>query len=499
MTSVELMDLLAQVQRQKTETQSLEIKAAAVSYPTGLYDTLSSFSNQDDGGIILFGVDEKKGFEEVGVYDAQDLQKHVVEQCNQMEPKVRPLFTVLEKDNRIFVSAEIPGLDVAERPCFYSGRGRLIGSYVRVGDADEHMTEYEIYSYEAFRKKYQDDIRPAERATMRSLDAAAVGDYLLKVKLDRPRLAQLDDQQIMELMGLTREGVPTVAAVMLFGAYPQAYFPQLCVTAIAVPGTQVGELGSEGERFLDNRRIEGTLTQMLDEAIAFVRKNTKSKTIVDEQSGKRVDKSDYPMTAVREAILNALIHRDYSIHTEGMPIQLILFEDRFELINPGGLYGRLRLDQLGKIQPDTRNPVLAVAMEILKQTENRYSGIPTIYRELALANMAEPEFLDRQGSFTVRFYLYNHVNVDHYVPRQPPVGVSNLDQLSAAEHALLAFCDTPRTRQEIADFLKIKTVTHAIKYHVMPLVERKLIALKYPDRPRSPKQEYTAAQKTNKQ
>ena len=167
---------------------------------------------------------------------------------------------------------------------------------------------------------------------MRSLDAAAVGDYLLKLKLDRPHLAQLDDQQIMELMGLTRDGVPTVAAVMLFGAYPQAYFPQLCVTAIAVPGTQVGELGTEGERFLDNRRIEGTLPQMLDEAIAFVRKNTKSKTIVDEQSGKRIDKSDYPMAAVREAILNALIHRDYSIHTEGMPIQLILFEDRFELI-----------------------------------------------------------------------------------------------------------------------------------------------------------------------
>lgn len=495
MTSVELQDLLIQVQRLKTETQSLEMKTAAEGYPTGLYDTLSSFSNQDDGGIILFGVDEKNGFEEVGVYDAQDLQKHVVEQCNQMEPKVRPLFTVLEKDGKIFVSAEIPGLDIVERPCFYSGRGRLKGSYVRVGDADEHMTEYEIYSYEAFRKKHQDDIRPVERATMRSLDAAAVGDYLLKLKLDRPHLAQLDDQQIMELMGLTRDGIPTVAALMLFGAYPQAYFPQLCVTAISVPGTQVGELGAEGERFLDNRRIEGNLTQMLDEAIAFVRKNTRFKTIVDEQSGKRMDKSDYPMTAVREAILNALVHRDYSIHTEGMPIQMILFEDRFEIINPGGLYGRLRLDQLGKVQPDTRNPVLAVAMEILKQTENRYSGIPTIYRELAAANMPEPEFSDRHGSFTVRFRLCSYVNAEHLTAKHNPMDVTNLIQVSAAEHALLEFCDTPRTRQEIADFLKIKTVTHAIKHHVMPLAERGLITLKYPDKPRSPKQEYTATKR----
>ncbi len=72
------------------------------------------------------------------------------------------------------------------------------------------------------------------------------------------------------------------------------------------------------------------------------------------------------MTAVREAILNALIHRDYSIHTEGMPIQLIIFEDRLELRSPGGLYGRLSIDQLGKVQPDTRNPVIAVTMEILR-------------------------------------------------------------------------------------------------------------------------------------
>lgn len=489
MTSVELFELLHQVQQLKTETQTIEIKAAAVSYPTGLYDTLSSFSNQDDGGIILFGLDEKSGFAEVGVYDAQDLQKHVVEQCNQMEPKVRPLFTVCEKDGKLFVSAEIPGLDVAERPCFYSGRGRLKGSYVRVGDADEHMTEYEIYSYEAFRRKYQDDIRPAERATLQSLDTALVEDYLLKLKLDRPHLSQLDNRRIMELMGITYNGVPTVSAVVLFGSYPQAYFPQLCITAISVPGTQIGELGQDGERFLDNRRIEGTLTQMLDEAIAFVRKNTKSKTIVDELTGKRVDKSDYPMTAVREAILNALIHRDYSVHTEGMPIQLILFEDRFEISNPGGLYGRLRVDQLGKVQPDTRNPVLAVAMEVLNQTENRYSGIPTIYRELAAANMPAPEFLDRQGGFTVRFRRR-----DNAAAALKSDG-ENLTVVPTPEESLLAFCETPRTRQEIAEFLGIKTVTHAIKHHVLPLVEKGHISLKYPDKPRSPKQEYRTVRK----
>lgn len=76
-----------------------------------------------------------------------------------MEPIVRPILTVVEKDGKTFAAAEIPGVDLAERPCYYKGKGRLKGSYTRIGDSDEPMTEYEIYSYEAYRKKYQDDIQ----------------------------------------------------------------------------------------------------------------------------------------------------------------------------------------------------------------------------------------------------------------------------------------------------------------------------------------------------
>ena len=377
MMPVELENLIDHVQVLKAETQTLELKAAAQGCPTRLYDTLSSFSNQDEGGTILFGVDEQAGFVPVGVYDAQDLMKHVTEQCGQMTPVIRPVFTTLLKDGKAFVSAEIPGIDVADRPCFYAGKGRLKGSYVRVGDADQPMTEYEIYSYEAFRRKYQDDVRPAEQAGRNTLSKDSLEQYLSKLKAGRPNLSKLKTEEICELVGLTREGVPTLAAVLLFNLFPQGYFPQLCVTAVSVPGTEVGQLGREGERFLDNRRIEGTLTEMLEDTLAFVRKNIRIKTIIDTETGKRADREDYPLTAVREAILNALIHRDYSLHTEGMPIQILLFEDRLEIKSPGGLYGRLRLDQLGKVQPDTRNPVLAVAMEVLGETENRYSGIPT--------------------------------------------------------------------------------------------------------------------------
>lgn len=187
------------------------------------------------------------------------------------------------------------------------------------------------------------------------------------------------------------------------------------------------------------------------------------------------------MVAVREAVLNALIHRDYSIHTEGMPIQLILFEDRFEIRSPGGLYGRLRIDQLGKVQPDTRNPVLAVAMETLHQTENRYSGIPTMRRELELAGMAEPEFKNERGTFVVCFRKKRPSLLENFVilPTQ----------------SILDFCEEPRTRQEIADFLHIKSVAYAIKTHVMPLVEQGELIQTIPEKPRSPKQQYVTAKK----
>lgn len=482
MTIEEFKEKLNLIQKMKCESQFLELKSAGKGCPKRLYDTLSSFSNQDDGGIIIFGVDEEHGYQESGVYDAQDLQKKINEQCLQMEPVVRPLLTVLEKDGKCFVAAEIPGMDLADRPCYYRGQGRIKGAFVRVGDSDEPMTAYEIYSYKAFRKKYQDDLREIPRASFASLNQETLKTYLEKIREGKPKLSRLPDEEICELMSITRNGEVTLSAVLLFSPYPQAYFPQLCITAVVVPGKELGETGILGERFLDNRRIEGTLPEMLDGAIQFVRKNMKIKTIIDPDTGKRTDHTDYPVEAVREAVLNALVHRDYSIHTEGMPIQVVMYEDRLEIRNPGGIYGRLRVDQLGKVQPDTRNPVLASALEILGVTENRYSGIPTMRRALAGAGLPEPVFQDTRGSFLVEFY------------KMREDGQEQPDRLTEEEKSLLIFCRTPRTRREICDYLGLSSTTYAIQRHVTPLVEKGFICLSIPEKPSSPRQLYFAAQ-----
>lgn len=478
MTAEEFIEKLNEIQKMKCESQILELKSAKLGCPRRLYDTLSSFSNQDDGGILIFGIDEENDYEESGVYDAQDLQKKINVQCLQMEPVVRPLFTVLEKDEKCFVAAEIPGVDLADRPCYYRGQGRIKGSFVRVGDSDEPMTEYEIYSYEAFRKKYQDDIREVSRATMGTLNQSILEKYILKLKDGKPNLAYLPDKEICELMSITRNGTITLNAVLLFSYYPQAYFPQLCITAVVVPGTEVGETGMMGERFLDNQRIEGSIPEMLEAAIGFVRKNMRTKTMIDSDTGRRQDRTDYPVTAVREAILNALVHRDYSIHTEGMPIQLLMFNDRLEIRNPGGIYGRIRIDQLGKMQPDTRNPVLATALEVLGVTENRYSGIPTIRRAMDEYGLRDPEFLEERGNFVVRFYK-----------EQKNAAVQELEQDEEVKNLIL-FCQTPRTRKEICDYLGLSSVTYAIQRHIMPLVEKGFIHLSIPEKPSSQKQLY---------
>ena len=469
-----LKKLINDVITKKAESQTIEIKSAEHGCPTRLFDTLSSFSNQDDGGIIIFGIDEKDNFAIKGVYDAQDLQKKVTEQCKQMEPAVRALFTMCEIGEKILVSAEIPGVDVSDRPVFYKGVGRIKGSYIRVGESDEPMSEYEIYSYEAFRKRIRDDIRIVEGAKIQLFDEKRMAEYLSRVKSERRNLADnVSDDEILELMGVTSDGTPTLAGLMTFSKYPQTYFPQLCITAVALPGTEMGETGTDGERFIDNKRITGAIPDMLEEAVEFVRTNSRTKTIIDD-NGKRVDKNEYPIKAVREAILNALVHRDYSIYTENTPIRIEMYRDRMEVTNSGGLYGKINIDALGKVHPETRNAALANMLELLNITENRYSGIPTMRREFLNAGLPAPNFLVIHGEFKV-------VMRNGY-----------LNNSGSMEDSILDFCEIPRSRAELIEFTG-KSRNYVVKQLIAPLVECGKLKLTIPDKPKSSNQKYVRA------
>lgn len=166
---------------------------------------------------------------------------------------------------------------------------------------------------------------------------------------------------------------------------------------------------------------------MHDDAVAFVKRNMKLRTVIDEATGKRKDVPEYPVIAIREIVMNALVHCDYSIYMDNCPITIKMFSDRIEIENPGGLY----VKTLGEYGADTRNPYLANALEIIGETENRYSGIPTIRNAMAAAHLKEPLFENVHVVFRVT--LFNEIVADE-----------NFDELA---QSVFEFCSVPRSRK----------------------------------------------------
>ncbi len=470
MQAKELINLIENIISLQTETNNIEFKKAKDGVPENLYDTFSSFSNTS-GGIIIFGVDEKNNYDICGITNPDIFQKRITEQSLMMEPKIRPIITICEYNGKIVASAEIPELDVFNKPCYYSGKGKMKGSYIRVGDADLPMTDYEIYSFDAFKYKTEDELRSKERIEKNIFNEISINAFLDKIISIKPNLINLDKDTILKMNGIVdKNDYPTVCGILNFGKYPQIFSPNLDIVAVRCSTNDYGVEDKNGIRFLDNKRLNGTISEMLKLAISFVINNIKKATRIND-SGIREDVLEYPIKAIREIILNALIHRDYSIHTENDPIRLTIFDDRIEISNPGGLYGRLSLDDLGKIHSDIRNPFIASVLETLEVTENRYSGIPTIYAEMKKAGLMEPKFESIRGTFKVTLYNSKKANIvnDDFVSK------------------IKTYCKTPRTKESLAKFFGYdeKHPAYFINSYVIPLIEQGILAYTIPNKPKS--------------
>lgn len=473
MQTKELINLIDNIVSLKTETNNIEFKKAKDGVPENLYDTFSSFSNTS-GGIIIFGVDEKNNYAICGITNPDIFQKKITEQSLMMEPQIRPIITICEYDGKIIASAEIPELDVFNKPCYYSGKGKMKGSYIRVGDADLPMTDYEIYSFDAFKYKTEDELRSKERIEKDIFNEISINSFLDKIISVKPNLINLDRDTILKMNGIIdKNNYPTVCGILNFGKYPQIFSPNLDIVAVRCSTNEYGVEDQNGIRFLDNKRLDGTISEMLKLAISFVINNIKKATRINDR-GIREDVLEYPIKAIREIILNSLIHRDYSIHTENEPIRLTIFDDRIEISNPGGLYGRLSLDELGKVHSDIRNPFIASILEILEVTENRYFGIPTIYAEMKKAGLMEPKFESVRGTFKVTLYNSKKTDIinDNFVSK------------------IKAYCKTPRTKESLAKFFGYdeKHPAYFINSYVIPLIEQGILAYAIPSKPRSKNQ-----------
>lgn len=331
-----------------------------------------------------------------------------------MEPPLRPLIRVHQFEDASLVVAEVPELEPTWKPCFYRGAGMTQGSYVRVADGDRKLTSYEVQMLLANRGQPRDDEEPVPGTSAADLEPRLVAGFLARLRQARPyAFGELDDDAALRRAKVlvstdTGECVLSVGGLLALGIDPQERFPQLMVTFVHYPKPEGADLDS-GERFIDNVVLEGPVPVMVRDALAALYRNMSRRAVVLGVG--REDTWEYPEAALREAVVNALVHRDLSGLSRGTQVQIEMYPDRLVVRNPGGLFGPVTIDELGEEGVSSaRNGTLLQILEDVPVTggtrtvcENRGSGIRTMVAALRRAGMSPPEFRDRISTFTVTF------------------------------------------------------------------------------------------------
>ena len=417
MDQQEALTWVETVQSGRSEGAEVEVKAAYQGLPTRLYETLSAFANRTGGGVVILGLDERRDFAVVGVGNPQQRLTVLGDQASRMKPLLRLDPVVIEVEGKSVIVFEVPECEYQHKPCYYGEAGMNSGSYIRVGNSNRRMTDYEIFTYVSSSEQPTFDREPVCDAAIEDLDRDLLEEYLSKIRREKPRLwgrLRLGEksftEQLRELNIVIRTNGtdhPTLAGLLVFGLWPQQYFPSLMITFVRYPGTEPGVKGPRGERFLDNRRIEGQLAEMADDAVQRLVANMRHGTLIEGVFHRTV--LEYPGEAAREAIVNAVAHRDYSSLAKGSQVRIEMYADRLVIITPGGLHGPVNEDNLEE-EIATRNQLLVRLLEETGLVENRGSGIPMMITAMREAHLEPPQFRDTRDSFRVIFK--NHTLLD---------------------------------------------------------------------------------------
>ncbi len=402
---METTALIARLRRLGMEPSDVEVKSGAGRLPTSTVETISAFSN-GAGGTLLLGIDEAAGFSPAAGFDPSAVRDALADACaNKLEPPCRASIEVEEFEGALIVRLDVPELDPVEKPCFVTARGAYGGSFIRGGDGDRRLSHYEVTQLLSNRTQPTFDREAVPGASVADLDAIMVEAYLARVRRRSPAFRRTENEQLLVRLGVLTpdtEGIlrPTVAGLLCLGDYPQQYFPQLFVSFVVLPGLRMGETAPDGRRFLDNETITGPIPAMVADAVATAIKNMRAGAIITGIG--REDRYDYPLDVIRELVVNALMHRDYSPAARGTQVQIELYPDRLVVMSPGGLFGPISVADLGSAEhPSTsRNQTLAALLADVELPgsrgealcENRGSGLLSVMAELRRVGMSPPEF-----------------------------------------------------------------------------------------------------------
>ncbi len=398
-----LRGLVAQIRRIGSDTTNIEVKAAAGGLPRTIGETLSAFQN-GGGGTVILGLAEESGFTPAPGFRATAIRDALAGLCHDgMEPPIHADIEIVALETAEVVVLDVPALEPLLRPSHLKRKGAYGGSFIRIGDGDRALTGYEVTQLLANRSQPLDDRELVPEATLDDLAPGAVEALLRRLRASAPRaFGAISGEKALVRAGVAAIGAdgvtrPTIAGLLCVGEYPQQFFPQLLVSFVALPGPTLGDTTADGTRFLDNAICVGTIPEMLDGVLAACRRNMRTAAVI--RGAGREDRHDYPVEVIRELVVNALLHRDYSAGARGTQVQVELFPDRLVVKSPGGLFGNVVPSQLGIEEvSSTRNATLARLLADVPGidgqpvSENRGSGLSFVLSRLRRAGMSPPTF-----------------------------------------------------------------------------------------------------------
>lgn len=398
MTRSELLEII-----NNGENSGVEFKRDVVANHD-LAKELVAFSNLN-GGMVLLGVEDDGTISGI---TRQGLEEWVMTTCrDKIRPGIIPFFEIVrdvELGRDLAIVSVSRGYNV--HSLWHNNRNTY---FIRVGTQSREPSPEELGRLFQQRGFFRAELRPVSGATLADLDRRRLRDYFGRIRQQEVPPDE-DEAAWKTLLGnteiMTEEGV-TVGGMLLFGTTPNRFLPHAGVDAAAFPGTEKDYAARE------RVALRGPMTPLFDasgalvenglveQALEFVRRNTPVTAVID--NGRRVDKPAYPPEALREAIVNALIHRDYLLTSTD--IELTVYSDRLEIISPGRLPNGITPERMRAGTRAARNQLLKDVMRDYRYLEHMGMGIPRkIIAGMQRHNNTMPDLVEDQERFILRLF-----------------------------------------------------------------------------------------------
>ena len=367
---------------------------------------LVAFSNLE-GGIVLLGVEDDGS---VSGLIRPNLEEWIMSVCrDKIRPAVVPFFEVVpnvKDDNDVAIVRVTRGYDV--HALWHHNTYKYL---MRVGTQSREASQEELARLFQRRGTVRAELNPVSGATQADLDRRRLRSYFGNVRQqDVP--ADEDDQAWQLLLFnteiMTEEGV-SVGGMLLFGKTPNRFLPHAGIDAVAYSGIEQDYDAQE------RTALRGPMAPLLDDtgdivenglveqALDFVQRNTP--VVVAAQGGRRVERPAYPRDALREGIVNALIHRDYLLTSTD--VELALYSDRLEIVSPGRPPNGITPDRMRSGTRAARNQLLKDMMRDYRYLEHMGMGIPRkIVKGMKEHNGSEPDLFELGERFIVRLHAF---------------------------------------------------------------------------------------------